>query len=121
MLPFGVGGALAGLVSGAGGFDAVVAGVQKFEQLDPNRLMAVAGAMKKINESLPTAADLAKMAAVGVLDHMFGSGNKTGGSTSGGETNTAKLMQDMLKEQKQTNDYLRASVDLNKKIHNAVA
>jgi len=121
MLPFGVGGALAGLVSGAGGFDAVVAGVQKFEQLDPNRLMAVAGAMKKINESLPTAADLAKMAAVGVLDHMFGSGNKTGSSTSGGETNTAKLMQDMLKEQKQTNDYLRASVDLNKKIHNAVA
>ena len=122
MLPFGVGGALAGIVGGTGGFDAVVAGIQKFEQLDPNRLMAVAGAMKKINESLPTAADLAKMAAVGVMDNLFGGGSKTGGgSTSGGDTNTAKLMQDMLKEQKQTNDYLRASVDLNKKIHNAVA
>ena len=121
MLPFGIGGALAGIVGGTGGFDAVVAGIQKFEQLDPNRLMAVAGAMKKINESLPTAADLAKMAAVGALDNLFGSGNKTGSSTGGAETNTAKLMQDMIKEQKQTNDYLRASVDLNKKIHNAVA
>ena len=115
MLPFGVGGALAGIVGGTGGFDAVVAGIQKFEQLSPEKLTAVAGAMKKINESLPTAADLAKMAVVSGLDHLLGGGStsKTGGA---GETDTAKLMTEIVTQQKQMVAYLKENVDYSKKL-----
>jgi len=127
LLPFGAGGALAGIVAGTGGFDAIVNGIERFESLDPNKLNAVAGAMKKINESLPSAAELAKMATVGAVEHLFGGDKTTTTGGTGGTTNTtesadmSKLMMDLIAQQKQTNAYLKENVDYSKRILNATS
>jgi len=129
LLPFGLGGALSGIVGGTGGFGAVVEGIQQFESLNPDKLMAVAGAMKKLTESMPSAADLLKIGAIKAAESLFGGDNKpkagsTSGTATGGGTESAdmsKLMMEMIALQKQTNAYLKDNVDYSKKILHAAS
>lgn len=56
-LPFAAGGALFNAFGGEGGFTSLVNGIQQFEKLDPNKLIAVAQAMGQIKENMPSVTD----------------------------------------------------------------
>ena len=81
-IPFGIGGALAGLFTSGGGFSQVINDLTAFGNLDPDKLSKVAEASKKLTDSLPSAAQMAAMAVTGYLSKL------TGGTPSGAGGNT---------------------------------
>ena len=72
MTVFGVGGALAKLISGDGKFDGMVSGIRMFENIDATKLRDVADAMKKLKDSMPSVIDLIKLQASGIIDKLTG-------------------------------------------------
>jgi hypothetical protein len=78
MLPFGMGGALASLLMGKGGFSNVTDGLKQFEALDPIKLVKVAEAMKKVSDSMPSITQMAAASATGLWDKLS---NAVTGST----------------------------------------
>ena len=74
LAPFALGGALAGLVAKAGGFKNITDGLQDFQKLDPDKLMKVAEAMKKVTESMPSVSQMVAAAASGLWDKLTKSG-----------------------------------------------
>jgi hypothetical protein len=72
MTAFGLGGALAKLVSGDGKFDGMVAGIRMFEEINADKLRDVADGMKKLKDSMPDVTDLIKLAGLGLLDRFMG-------------------------------------------------
>jgi hypothetical protein len=81
-IPFGIGGALAGLFTAGGGFSQIIKDLTAFGNLDPVKLAQVAEASKKLTDSLPSAAQMAAMAASGYVSKL------TGGTPSGAGSNT---------------------------------
>jgi hypothetical protein len=130
LLPFGIGGALAGIVGAGGGFDAVVGGIQKFEDLDPVRLTAVAGAMKQINENMPSVTDLLKFDALHAVESVFGGDKGSSSSSTTAAAPTSKddpmsklvsLTEQTITNQKEMLRYLRDNASSSDKIHKALA
>lgn len=126
MLPFGAGGALAGLLLSGGGFDTVVAGIENFQKLDPVQLNAVAGAMKRLNDNMPSATDLLKYTALKGVESIFG-GGKGATTTTGGTTAPAAMNEDSisklvmlteenLRTQREMLRYMRDHKDISQKI-----
>ena len=124
LIPFGIGGALAGLAASGGGLDNVVGGIQKFESLDPNKLSAVATAMGKINQNLPSVVDLAKYAAVAGIQKALGSSTGSSTTTPAKDDPMAKLVslhEETLKNQKEMLRYIRDNASTSDKIHRVLA
>jgi lysozyme len=86
MTAFGLGGALAKLITGDGKFDGMVSGIKMFEDINANKLRDVADAMGKLKDSMPSVTDLIKIKAAGIWDRMTGGTDKS--PTAGGYGNT---------------------------------
>ena len=126
LIPFGIGGALAGLLGGkTGGFDAVANGLKKFEELSPEKLNAVAASMKNINANMPSVTDLAKLAVSGVFDKLSGKTTDTSTTTAtapqstdllSAVNNLVKVNTEQLAQQKEMIMYMRDHGDTSRKI-----
>ena len=96
LIPFSAGGALAGLLTSSAGFKNITDGLKDFESLNPDKLIRVAEAMKKVTDNLPSAADIAKMAIVGLMD--TGNKSKTNEEAIGSDkTSTVSLKAELAK------------------------
>jgi hypothetical protein len=82
LMPFGVGGALASLLMDKGGFKNITDGLKQFESLDAAKLVKVADAMKKVNDSMPNASQMVAAAASGFWDKLTSSTPAAGPNSS---------------------------------------
>lgn len=109
LMPFAVGGALAGLVAGVGGFKSITDGLRDFESLDPAKLTSIAEAMTKVTAALPNPLQLAAMAASGIIGKITGATSTLSSSTTAAEVTTgtdSKGNQQLLIEVKKMTELL---------------
>jgi hypothetical protein len=89
LIPFGIGGALIGLLTSESTFKNLVEGLKRFEDLDPLKLTEVAKAMGQIKDNLPSVVEVGKLAALDVIG-VGGTSNKPAGRKGNTGTPTAE-------------------------------